>query len=481
MRHKNLPFWWITMAFVIGLILPLLIQDGMFMDGMLYTSVGKNLGNGIGTFWFPKFSLYGIAGNTAFHEHPPLVFGIQAVFFFVFGNSMYVERFYSFFTALVTAYLIHELWQFLVRGESKLTYNKISWLPIFLWIIVPVTFWSFQNNMQENTMGIFTLLAVITALKGLYLGRNIILWLLASGGFIFLASLSKGVPGIFPMGVVGFYWLTTRRISFSKAAIYSLILVATPVLIYLVLLTFHQDAYDSLIIYAKKRLMGRVVHAHTVNNRFYIFQKLFMELLPALFVSLVIWLTSKFMQLKVEKAKDLQQKVFLLILIGCSGSMPLVLTKVQKGFYFAHSIPFFALGLALWVAPVVVQWMKQITPYKTGFKIVHIISILFLVSSITYSFMQVGKTSREKNLLHDVHLLTNLLPTNTVINIPKTMWNDWSLQCYLIRYGNISVDPEVESRSYYLIEKKLAQNRDWKSFAKVDIPLKRYTLYQRKD
>jgi 4-amino-4-deoxy-L-arabinose transferase-like glycosyltransferase len=93
--------------FFLGLILPVLIQDGFFMDGLLYTCVAKNQGNGIGSFWFPiSDATWNVAGKTTFHEHPPLVFGIQSIFFEVLGNSMYVERFYSFLTACITALLI---------------------------------------------------------------------------------------------------------------------------------------------------------------------------------------------------------------------------------------------------------------------------------------------------------------------------------------------------------------------------------------
>jgi 4-amino-4-deoxy-L-arabinose transferase-like glycosyltransferase len=78
----NRYFWFITVSIVFILTLPTLIQDGMFMDGELYTAVSHNLANGIGTFWFPSFSYHNLAGiKDSFHEQPPLVFGIQALFF----------------------------------------------------------------------------------------------------------------------------------------------------------------------------------------------------------------------------------------------------------------------------------------------------------------------------------------------------------------------------------------------------------------
>ena len=91
---RNLPFWLLTFSVLIVLTLPNLIKGGMFMDAMLYTSVSHNLSMGIGTFWFPQFSVRNIANLPSFHEQPPLVFGIQALFYKLLGDSMYVERLY---------------------------------------------------------------------------------------------------------------------------------------------------------------------------------------------------------------------------------------------------------------------------------------------------------------------------------------------------------------------------------------------------
>ena len=78
---RQTPFWLLAFSILIVLTLPKLIQDGMFMDAMLYTSVSHNLSLGIGTFWFPQFSVHNLAGLSSFHEQPPLIFGFQAIFF----------------------------------------------------------------------------------------------------------------------------------------------------------------------------------------------------------------------------------------------------------------------------------------------------------------------------------------------------------------------------------------------------------------
>src|SRR5688572_29049111 len=42
-----------VLSVLLALILPVLLQDGMFMDGIQYACVSRNLAAGDGTFWFP--------------------------------------------------------------------------------------------------------------------------------------------------------------------------------------------------------------------------------------------------------------------------------------------------------------------------------------------------------------------------------------------------------------------------------------------
>src|SRR5690606_8532374 len=130
----------------LALLLPGLARDGMFMDGQLYSAVAHNQANGYGTFWLPRFSEVGVAGMPTFHEHPPLFFGMQAVWFKVFGSAFWVERAYNLVIALGIAVLLGLLWRAWVPGEQGM---RTVWLPLLLWIIVPTVFWSFHNNMIE--------------------------------------------------------------------------------------------------------------------------------------------------------------------------------------------------------------------------------------------------------------------------------------------------------------------------------------------
>ncbi|MFH2143985.1 MAG: glycosyltransferase family 39 protein, partial [Bacteroidota bacterium] len=171
MRIINTSLLLLTFGLTVLLIVPGLIQDGMFMDGQQYACVSKNLSEGYGSFWLPQLNpSWNKADCNYFLEHPPLVYGMQATFFKIFGSSMYVERLYSFLTAIANILFIILIWNTLFDKNSE--YRRLKWFPVLLWITVPVCFWSFQNNMHENTLSFFTLASVFFSLKAVYADKS---------------------------------------------------------------------------------------------------------------------------------------------------------------------------------------------------------------------------------------------------------------------------------------------------------------------
>ena len=468
---KHLPFRIFTLAIFIGLIIPLLVQDGMFMDGVLYTAVAKNQAEGFGSFWYPIFAdTWNKHGVHTFHEHPPLVFGIQSLFFKIFGTSIYVERFYSLLSAIITAWLIHINWKALFQNQKHLI--KFSWLPILFWIIIPICFWSFQNNMQENTMGIFTLASTYFQLK-FYFQKSKNKYLLLSGGFIFLASFCKGVPGFFPLAFPFLIWISHRKISFVNVIHHTTILSLSVLGIY-ALLIFHEPARESLVFYFENRLMGRIDSDPTVGNRFYIIGRLFQELLPPLILGGLILFFSKLKSKTFHSSKADFKNAFLFSLIGFAGTLPLFLTMVQKGFYMVHALPYFGIAIALIIVPNLVVFFQNKSAKKNYNNTFTILSTLLLIGVILFSSFQFGKYKRDKTMLHDVYLLKNILPKNAHITIEKSIHQDWGLKVYLMRTSGYSTSNTI-SYPYFLVEKK-KKNFHLEGFKKMEIGLKKYNL-----
>ncbi len=465
------PFWFLAFILLIGLTLPILLQDGMFMDAEQYTCVSHNLSQGIGSFWFPQFSLKNMYNMSSFHEQPPLVFGLQALFFKVLGDSMYTERFYTFLTMCLTTYLINLLWKESCKDETK----KMGWLPIILWITVPVCFWSYSNNMHENTMGFFTLASGLFAFKALRSEKFKLYQFVLSGLFVFLASFSKGMPGLFTLSMPFIYWLVTQKISAGKMIAATVAMVAAPLILYGFLLMM-QDSRESLLMYFK-RLTDRVNDDPTVTSRFHIIGDLFSELLPVLiFLAVVVLITGIKKAKAVWKENDNSIALFF-ILTGLAGAIPLMLTMVQRGFYLVPAFPFLSVGIGLIIAPLLAKPISAINITGNGFKVFRLITITAFIFAFVFSILQVGKVSRDKDELHDIYTIGKIVPKYSAMTVARNTWNEWSLQCYLMRYFNISLDSDVDYK-YFLVDTKIPATAP-PGYNKLSVGLIRYELYEK--
>jgi 4-amino-4-deoxy-L-arabinose transferase-like glycosyltransferase len=476
MFKKNYPFYIITLSIIILLIVPILIQDGMFMDGIQYACVSKNLAFGAGKFWYPFLSSTWMkSGSNLFLEHPPLVYGIQSLFFSLFGTNMYPERIYSFITAIITAIIIISLWKLLFKNNEEDI--SLAWVPVLLWIIIPVCSWSYQNNILENTMSIFTISSVYFSIRAITLNDKKYLFLLLSGISIFLASFSKGVPGLFPLVVIGIYWLVFRKISFWRMLWFTSILLTIPALIYLIILQNHA-AHDNLLFYFEERLLFRINEEPTVTSRLYILYRLLSELLPLIIISCIVLFFSKAMKIKVKRVIEHRSLIIFFFLIGMSGSLPLTLTLVQRGFYFLPSLPFYAIGFSLIIAPVLKELIQRININKKKFNFLKIFSISLLAFSIIFSASFAGKKSRDKEMLEDVYIAGRVIPSNEIIGIDPSMFKEWNLQFYLLRYFNISTAPSKSKQYKYFLHEKTNEFPLADHYKNLHLKTKKFDLYR---
>lgn len=471
---KQFPFWLVTLSVVFGLTLPILIQEGMFQDAVLYSAVSHNLSIGFGNFWFPQYSTLNLEGIPSFHEQPPLVFGIQASFFKLLGDSMYVERFYTLLMIVLHILLISYLWKNIFPDNKQ--YNAVSWLPVLFWILIPVGYWSFRNNMIENTVSVFTLCSVIVSYKNVQSdGKNILLWF-ASGFFIFLATFSKGVPGFFPITFPFIYWLVSRKISFRECALYTIMLTAVPLIIYGVLLLFPQSR-ESLSIYFYERLVRRVNSMPTADYRLEIVWRLFTELIPVMLFVILSYLLSDIKMLRSNFTK--QKADFLLfLLVGLSGALPLTLTMVQKGWYMVPSFPFLGIAFAVLVVPVISSAIQRIDTLQWKYKLFRTVSVLLFVSMTIFTISQKGKISREQDVISDVYQIGSVVPRFSTLTVPAKMYDqyDFVLQGFLVRYFNISISP-YKQYEYFLKEKTMDAAIP-QNYQKIDLQLSKYELYK---
>src|SRR5579862_8436285 len=201
-----------TVAVCAAAVVPRVAHRGMFVDGVTYASIARNLALGRGSFWSPSYTA---TVYPRFYEHPPLGFWLQSWWFRIFGDHLFVERLYTVTVAATTGFLIAVIWRALgaeVPGaagrheteptrQSQIRPADFDWLPILLWIAVPVVSWSIVGNLLETTVSLFTTAALAASLCAARDPRDRVAaaWAVLSGLCVVGAALTKGPVGLFPL------------------------------------------------------------------------------------------------------------------------------------------------------------------------------------------------------------------------------------------------------------------------------------------
>jgi len=439
--NRALPFYLLAAGVYLLIVFKDLFSNGMFLDGLIYSTVSKNLANGLGTFWNPHFTSTFLP---EFHEHPPLAFGIQSIFYKIFGESRFIDRFYSLLTVIISGYIIVRIWK-------NLGYRN-GWLPLFIWILTPTVFWASYNNLLENTLTIFILLSVFFCLKNQI--DNNYLFIFLSGLMLSLGFLTKGFVAFFPWTFPFLLWLFLKQKKFGKMAIESALILVFTITPLIVLVLLVPDAGPSLKKYIDGQVINSLKNIVTVDSRFDIIKRLFFELIPSacLCILFVIWV-----RIKKNPAifiKENISKTGVFVCLGLTGVLPIMISLKQSGFYIVPTYPFFAIATAVFIYPFIDSFIISINYKSKGFVFFKWIAYGLFIAGIILSLASTNRFSRDKEIITDTFIILPEIPEGTVININPAMYDDWSLHAYYGRFKNISLDPEPESKREYLLIKK---------------------------
>ena len=464
-------FWILTITVFAGLLIPSLVQNGMFVDGVTYGAISRNMAQGIGDFLNPHYTktLY-----PEFHEHPPLVFILQSFFFMVLGDGIYTERIFSFFNAVLSAWGIVLLWRLFNKNNDQKDYD---WLPVLLWITVPLVFWSYSNNLLENSVSAFVLFAVWFIAKSCLEDR--IIYLLPGSLLIFLAFLSKGVVGLFPLVTPLCFGLAFRGKSYKKFVLCNSYLILLAALLFFMVFKLIPGLESNIKSYFSQQLIPSLTNRKeiTTGNRFFILWSLVPELVfPLLFLFYFLvneWLKTK----KLSLPRDRSYLFFLFIALAAS--VPLVVTLKQRKFYLVPSIPFYVLTVSALIIPFLKKTMAGLSP--SALKRVEKISMIAFGVVILVAVLRFGKYSRDEEEIRDVYRISETIPRGSVVGTTKDLGSDWKFVAYLCRIGYISLDPDKNKRhQYFILEKKDVIPADvLKDYEKTDLKLQNYTVLKK--
>ena len=218
------------------------------------------------------------------------------------------------------------------------------------------------------------------------------------------------------------------------------------------------------------------MNIQTVETRFFILIRLFLELIPVF--SLVLLSVAFTFRIKFSNSNKKWFWVFLLL--GLSGVVPIMISMKQSGFYMLATFPIFSIAFALLIVERVSYLMEKINTEGIKFKIYKYTSIAIFVIGISLVLYNSNKIGRDKNKIEDVHTVAEIVKKNTIIAVEPKMSTDWSLHGYFARYHYISLNyntPPVNEE--YLLVYKPSDFDIPPEYVIVPIDLNNYLLYKK--
>lgn len=465
---KTLPFYIFAAAIYLLIVCQDLLSNGMFLDGLIYSTVSKNLSEGIGSFWNPQFTATCIPD---FHEHPPLAFGLQSIFFSLFGESRFVDRSYSIITLIISGFLILKIW--------KTLGYKHGWIPTIIWLITPTVFWTSYNNLLENTLTVFTCLSILFYLKNQE--NKKFYFVLLSGLMLALGFVTKGFVAFFPWTFPFLLWLCLKDKSFGRMfsdSFWIFFFTITPLILLILLFPV---ARLSLHKYISNQVIESIRHIVTVDSRFDIVKRLFSEIAPAAVLCVIFILVGRTRKIPVVFSAGNTKKALVFICLGLTGVLPIMISMKQSGFYILPTYPLFSIGASILMYPFIDSLLVRIDYGSKWFKVFKLFACLLLFLGIFLSLWYSGGFSRDKDKIKDTYSVLTVIPEGTIINISPDMHEDWSLHAYYARFRNVSLDPDLTNkREYLLIKNENYSDTLNTAFDPVRINTSGYQLYRRR-
>ncbi|EHS52868.1 hypothetical protein PDO_1275 [Rhizobium sp. PDO1-076] len=476
---------WLTLAILVCLrVFSRLVQQSFFFDGTIYSSIARNLAEGIGSAWHLQFSktLFPL-----FAEHPPLMMMIQSVGFRLFGDTTLVDRGFTLLTFLGSGVILLCIWRRL--NEDDWVSRLAAPLALIFALIAGRVSWAFANGLLENLLIVFTSVAVLLVVEA-YREAHVTSWMrriglmIAAATAVFLALMTKGPVGLFPLATPGLYWLAFRRPSFSQVLVDSIIILAVIAALFAVLWKFDGpreavERYWSIQILSS--LSGE--RGNTSGGWSAARTLLRVNAYPLLItLGIFVWAWVSRNNVHRLRLRDVRsRRAIFLLLVGFSASLPLLVSPRVSSFYFNPSLLYFGAGLATLCVPLAISLLSGVGSSPmiwtrrglyTG-----------LVASLVYVASLTGSLGRDGPQILDAQKIASYMCSSDrlcsrVISTCGEVWQNWALHAYLQRSHKLSLAPVLTDDMNYLLADESC-DVDASGFKDVGIGLSQYRLLQR--
>jgi 4-amino-4-deoxy-L-arabinose transferase-like glycosyltransferase len=405
-----------------------MVQRGMFLDGMFYASVARNLAAGQGSFWEPSFSK---TVYLQYFEHPPLGLTIESAAFRILGDTFATERIYALVMLALAAWVMTRLWRSLLPAEY-------DWLPLCLWVLPAVVTWGVVNSMLENTMVVATTASVWATVSAARAAtaRAAVGWALAAGLLIDAAVLIKGPVGLFPLAtpvLLAILPATARpQWKWTLGVVAAVFLVSAAAVAFMPIL---QNATEQ---YVENQLSPVFSHRPPVSLQI---EAVWRHLAGGILIRIAIvpvalWGLARWQ----GRRPGVPRAAWFFTAVALSASLPLMASPKISGHYFIPSVAMFALAagafawpaieaLVLKAAAPVGRWL----PAAAGASLLVAAALVVLLHGVVQP--------RDVDQVASMDTVGTFVPHGAIIGTCVDAGAEWGLLAFLQRFLAVSLDP----------------------------------------
>lgn len=425
-----------------SIVVPKIFAYGMFVDGVLYSVIAKNLAHNIGSFWHLHYTktIY-----DSFYESTPLVLYLQSLFFKIFGDERYVDRLYSFVVGMIVIFLMNAIWKKIVCE------SKSIWGVILLYSTCPIIFWVFSNNELELTLTVFALISTYFQYQAIIASKNIhiIVFSAISGISVVLAFLSKGVFGLYPIVFPLFYYVcfkVSKKNFILLNGIHFFVFFLSFLFLYL-----NESSNVFFKNYFQMQVINSVMGYREIDHPYFQFSYFMIENISVLFfISMVIY----FLSFHYCRKICFNKKTTLFLLMGLSASLPMFFSPKNRGWYMIISIPYYTLFFVHVFKNQFVYIYDLVSNQKQLYRALLVVCVFLLALTGFLSFRDyhfIYKNSEYHNdFTRYVFPMKNIGMSYDPKNIEE--WEKWNLVANLARDYSIHLTTEQNERYHiYLL------------------------------
>lgn len=454
MAEKYMPhfLWTFTISFILITFLPRSVDSTMFMDGVAYASIARNMAEGLGSFWQPYFAdsfWLPYDNDVFFYGHPPLQFGIEALLFGIFGDTPLVENLFNVLILTCSILLITGIWCLFFNNKPDI--QRHQWLPVLCWYSMLIVWYAIPNHLLDTTMSLFCLLSCFFQLKSQH--SDVALkkhaFQVFGGLAIFLAFLTKGPVGLYPLAFTALYLLIFDRASFRKTISPSLVLSAT-FLVCICLTLFYEPARFFLTKYFNGQVVGALMHEREAAGEdwtahFYLVVELFRSIKPHLIITGLLFLIFYVFRISTKMSETGKRVAGTCFVVSVSAFLPLLISIKQYHHYLLPATPFFALTFAALLQDKICYILNFNRRLSLS------MAVLGIVGCWIMTVRKISSTAPDISVDNALKI-SKYVPKSATIGICHDLFQRADLHVSLQRYHHLSLTTRTDTTIFVLAD-----------------------------